>query len=78
MDYRPVVLLPLIYRMWARIRAQDIARWMQRAGICPLGGQSKSAEEHGLLLATMLEAAKVNEVAAGGLALDFSKAYDKM
>ncbi len=78
LDHRPVVLLPVLYRMWARVRAREHDRWMQTSGLGALPGRSKGAEEHGLLFALALEYARARGECAGGLALDFSKAYDRM
>ena len=64
--------------VWARVRARELDRWMQTSGLGALPGRSKGAEEHGLLFALSLEYARARGEWAGGLALDFSKAYDRM
>ena len=42
-DRRPIVLLPIIYRIWAGIRAQELITWLVRVGILQKG-QSAGAE----------------------------------
>ena len=53
LDLRPIVLLASLYRVWAAIRAQDLRAWMRLAGIRPLHGVLRDAEEHGLLAALL-------------------------
>ncbi len=45
LDYRPVVLLPMLYRMWMRVRARELDRWMKVAGLGDFPGRTKGAEE---------------------------------
>ncbi len=68
LDHRPVVLLPVLYRMWARVRARELDRWMQTSGRGALPGRSKGAEEHGPRFALGLEYARAKGEGGGGLA----------
>ena len=78
LDFRPIVLLPIIYRLWARVRAKDLEYWMNEVGIRPLPGSCKGAEEQGMRLTLAMEMAMARGQEVGGLALDFSKAYDRI
>jgi hypothetical protein len=78
LDYRPVVLLPCIYRLWAKIRAKDLQAELKRQGVCPIAGRSQSAETHGLLASLELEHGRATKQRVGGVALDMAKAYDKL
>ena len=33
LEARPVVLLPLLYRLWAHKRGREIADWLERHGM---------------------------------------------
>ena len=78
MDVRPIVLLPQLYRLWATCRAKELGRWMQDQGVQLLPGTSRGSEDHGVWVAHLLAASRVQGREAGGVALDFSKAYDTM
>jgi hypothetical protein len=78
LGFRPIVLLPFIYRMWARVRAKDLEYWMNQVGIRPLPGSCKGEEKQGLLLTLAVEQAMAQGLDAGGLALDSSKTYDRI
>ena len=57
LEARPVVLLPLLYRLWAHRRGREIADWLMRHGMEGLPDPSMSAEAYGTLLAAELEQA---------------------
>ena len=59
LDARPVVLLPLLYRMWAWKRGKEIASWLTANSMDGLPVASRSAEDYGTLLAAELEKALV-------------------
>ena len=64
LDRRPITLLPVLYRMWAALRATQFRAWLKECGVPPLdagrNGTMRSAEHQGLLLA------------------DWSKCYDHL
>ncbi len=47
-DYRPVVLLSVFYRLWARCRGREFQAYLRAAGVAP-PGKSKSAESLSLI-----------------------------
>ena len=78
LDHRPVVLLPCLYRLWARTRAKTFRQWQRRAGIQPLPGDDKGSEDQGLLLTYALAEGRATGVEVSAAAVDLSKAYDRM
>ena len=42
-DRRPIVLLPLLYRLWASLRAQELQAWLREHDVLQ-SGQAASAE----------------------------------
>ena len=79
LEARPVVLLAQLYRIWAAVRAQDLARWIAHHGLQPTpAGRVAAAEELALLAAGLLEEAEARNQSAAILALDLSKAYDRI
>ena len=70
LDQRPITLLPILYRIWASLRATQMRAWMRRSGVPPLvtggSGTMLSAEHQGLLLALELEEATAFEEAWPG------------
>jgi len=34
-DRRPIVLLPIVYRLWAAVRAAGLRRWLSDCGVLP-------------------------------------------
>ena len=77
-EARPVVLLPMIYRLWAHMRQTDLTRWMHDNGFEGLPDAEKAAETYGLLAAAELEAAEAFGEEAAVIAYDLSKAYDRV
>ena len=54
-----VVLLGMLYRMWAWKRGREIGRWLVANGMEGLPDLSRSAEDYGTLLTAELERAAV-------------------
>eukprot|EP00974_Lingulodinium_polyedra_P002330 217238-Lingulodinium_polyedra.AAC.1 len=69
MQRRPIWLLPMVYRVWAAVRARDMASWIARWG----EGALRGAEELAWELAVELEAAEVAGERIAGAALDWRK-----
>ncbi len=76
LEARPIVLLPLLYRPWARKRGREIGQWLQQHGVEVLPDPSKSAESYGNLLAAELEQATVLDDPLLAACVDLSKAHD--
>ena len=78
LEARPVVLLPMLYRMWAHKRGHEMAAWLTANGMEGLEDPSRSAEDYGMLLAADLERALVEDEALLAACVDQSKAYDNL
>ena len=80
LEARPIVLLAQLYRLWAAARAVDLVRWIEFHKLSPLEDAegNQAAEELGLLAAGMLEEAEATKRDGALLALDQSKAYDRV
>ena len=76
---RPVVLLSVLYRVWAKARSSFLDRWIRDAGMQPLEESGAACEDLAVDLAFVLEAAKVaGALPAWAVATDLSKAYDRI
>ena len=73
-------MLAQLYRLWAAVRAVDLVRWIEFHKLSPLEDAqgNQAAEELGLLAADMLEEAEATRRDGAVLALDQSKAYDRV
>ena len=79
LEARPIVLLAQLYRLWAAARASDLVKWVAHHKLSPLGEEgSQASEELGLLAAGLLEQAQAKNCDGAVLALDQSKAYDRV
>jgi hypothetical protein len=78
LEARPVVLLPMLYRMWAHKRGHEMAAWLTANSMEGLDDPSRSAEDYGTLLAADLERALVEDEAMLAACVDQSKAYDNL
>ena len=82
LDKRPITLLPMLYRVWAALRATQMRKWMRSASIPSLvhgsRGTMAGAEHQGLLLGMELEEARAFEDNLAGVAVDWSKCYDHL
>jgi hypothetical protein len=76
LEARPVVLLPMLYRLWAWKRGREVASWLKANGMEGLPEESRSAEDYGTLLAAELEKAMVTDEPLLAICVDLSKAYD--
>ena len=74
------MLLAQLYRLWAAARAVDLVKWIDYHKLSPLGEAqgSQASEELGLLAAGLLEQAQATNCDGAVLALDQSKAYDRV
>ena len=75
-DYRPVVLLSVFYRLWAKCRGTAFQTFLVKAGVSP--SQPRSAESLAFDLALRMAVGQGDQVAVSGLALDWSKCYDHL
>jgi len=73
-DYRPIMLLSVIYRIWAKARSTFMQGHLRAIGILPTG-PIPGAEQQATDLAWRLLLAK-SGVVLSGVALDWSKCYD--
>ncbi len=69
LDRRPIWLFPLVYRAWARARAEHIGQWIRQVG---------GSLARGVLDAAFGLAARGDDVGFMGMALDWSRAYDRV
>jgi len=79
-DLRPLTVLSSIYRVWARLRAQQLAKDWQEAWAHPdlWGGRiNRGAEAVFLAVCTDLELCPTDQYVAG-LSFDLSKAFDRV
>ena len=78
LEARPVVLLPMLYRLWAWKRGREIGQWRKANGMEGLPDLGRSAEDYGALLTAELERACVLEDSLLAVCVDLSKAYDSV
>ena len=76
MEARPVVLLPMLYRLWAYKRGREVGQWLESHGLQGLPDMTMSAEAYGTLLAAELERATFEDEPVLAACTDLSKAYD--
>ena len=76
-DFRPVVLLSVFYRLWAKCRGREFQAYLRMAGVSP-PGKSKSAEQLAFDLATRIAIAQAGDASVSGFSLDWSKCYDHL
>ena len=73
------MLLAQLYRLWAAARASDLVKLVAHHKLSPLGEEgSQASAELGLLAAGLLEQAQAKKCDGAVLALDQSKAYDRV
>ena len=75
---RPVVLLSVIYRIWAKARSYFLEQWIVAAGAVPVEEAKAACEDLAVDLAFDLEAASSGGPALYAVATDLSKAYDRI
>jgi hypothetical protein len=76
LEARPVVLLPLLYRLWAYKRGPEMGAWLKKHGVEGLPEGAWSAEAYGSMLTAELERALVLDEPLLAVCIDLSKAYD--
>ena len=67
-----------MYRLWACIRAAGLRSWLRAAGVLPPPGPGCAADWQAYDLAMDLAVARAEEVGIAGLAVDWSKCYDRL
>ncbi len=72
---KPIRVLPLVDRAWAKIRARQIRVWLEGHTEL-LVGSGQEAEFQAAILAATLSLGKATGLGAGAACLDWSKAYD--
>lgn len=77
LDRRPTVLLPVVYRLWAAARAGLMRDWLRGAGVLRAGSMAAADALAGLLGLELDEDHALGQPVVG-LALDFSKCYDRL
>lgn len=75
---RPVVLLAVLYRVWAKARAPWLAEWIRLAGVQPVEEAGGACEDLAVDLAFAFEEARAVGGTAWAVATDLSKAYDRI
>ena len=76
-DYRPIVLLSVYYRLWAKARGNPFQVFLKAAGITPPSGP-RAADALAYDLALRMAASTAGFHPTSGLALDWSKCYDHL
>ena len=74
-DYRPIVLLSAIYRLWVGLRMRTFRGWLRQNRVLGLKTQG-GAESMAYDLALRMTAARATGAPVTGLGLDWSKCYD--
>ena len=77
-DRRPIVLLSVVYRLWGALRASLFGKWLEEAGILPAPGPGRAADAQAYEAALEFELARAKGEPVAGLALDWSKCYDRL
>ena len=72
---RPITILPMAYRAWAKIRAKQLKVWLEEHTTL-LVGTRQEAEYQAAILAATLALVKATGVGAGAVCVDFAKACD--
>ena len=73
-DFRPIMLLSVLYRIWAKARGSFMQGHLRAVGILP-NGPIPGAEQQATDLAWRLLLAR-SGVVLSGVALDWTKCYD--
>lgn len=76
-DFRPITLLSAVYRLWAKGHSAQVRHWLQRNGVLrqqDLVGADTQAYE----LALRMAWARTTGEALSGVAIDWTKCYDKV
>ena len=76
-DRRPIILLSIFYRIWAAARSGEVREWLQSNGVLQKGDGCGPNAKAGDLALHMARACLTGTHVAG-LALDWSKRYDRL
>ena len=76
-DRRPIVLLSAVYRLWAAARAAEMRTWLVSNKALQTG-PAASAATQAADLALLLQQARTTGWQIDGLAVDWSKCYDRL
>jgi hypothetical protein len=76
-ERRPIALLSLLYRLWARYRARSVSQWASAFDPQPVGARA-GALEKARDLAVAVEVAAASDQVLSGIALDWAKCYDRI
>ena len=76
-DFRPIVLLPVLYRLWARHHSGAFRGWLRVNGVIRAPAQSDAAAQ-AYELAWALADARFGGTAVSGIAVGWSKCYDRV
>ena len=76
-DFRPIVLLSTIYRLWASQRSRQLRAWLLSNGLLP-ASSGRGADTQAFELSMRLALARLSGVTISGLAIDWSKCYDRL
>ena len=76
-DFRPIVLLSTIYRLWASQRSRLLRAWLLAIELLP-AADGRGADSQAYELSMRLALARLSGVKISGLAIDWSKCYDRL
>lgn len=86
-DMRPITVMPILYRLWARTRLKDLIKWQETWALSDMHGfrPLHGPEDIWWELALEIERVLTGEVEEDGtdpqlrgIAFDYAKAYDKL
>ena len=69
-DRRPIVLLSVLYRVWAAFRAADLGRWLRGNGVL-MQGEACGRDVQAGTLSLLLAKARITGDHIAGLAMDW-------
>ena len=76
-DRRPIVLLSAVYRLWAAARAAEMRTWLVDNNALQVGPNASAATQ-AADLALLIQTARTAGHQVDGLAVDWSKCYDRL
>ena len=77
-ELRPIVVLPLFYRIWAASRRAEVKEWEQGPGRSDIDVLGRSALDAAWELACDVECAEVEQEHVAAVFLDCSKCYERI
>ena len=76
-DFRPIVLLSVVYRLWAKGHGRRLRAWLVTNGVLkPVAAGSADIQAYELAL--KLAEARLDRLPISGLAIDWSKCYHQL